>query len=188
MRWLVTAMLAGCGFEGMAAPIGEVSAPDAPALRCPDSYRGGYRVLTTAGTAIAHGDACAADAPGATHLAVVNDAAELATLAAAIAALELPHNSVWLGGVQASDAQTPDSGWLALDGAPLISAWGGAEPNDSDRDEDDHREQFARLERGRGYLGDSRVTDGNGAVCECDGQPIAERVRVVIDGYRASAR
>jgi hypothetical protein len=174
--WILA--LTGCGFGAPAAPQTIDDTVDAgfTVAQCPASYdvmgaASRYRLITTPGTVFAHGDACLADRAGSTHLAVIMN-------------LTLPRNTVWLGGVQAADANATDAGWIGLDGEPLIVAWGGQEPNDGGGTESDHREQFLRMSTDRAYLGDAAKTDQNGALCECDGQAISQAARALIEQYR----
>jgi hypothetical protein len=77
----------------------------------------------------------------------------------------------------------PLAGWLWLDGSPVTGGWSGIEPNDRDGRES-QEEQFARIENTKLYLQDSGGNTSSGALCECDGKPIAATAAVAISGNR----
>src|SRR4051812_30916837 len=174
----------GCGFETHASTgLGEQAAP-APdagveAASCPSSYGirlpgsgSAYRLIPDGRPAWTQSDACAADLPGATHLVVLDSRAELDGATALVGAptTALAGNAIWVGAVQQSSATQPTAGWLWLDGT-AVTGWGGAEPNDRGGQEN-HEEQFARIEKGKLYLQDSAGNSNSSALCECDGKPI----------------
>jgi hypothetical protein len=74
--------------------------------------------------------------------------------------------------VQLPAASRADEGWLGFDGRPMINRWAPSEPNDGTT-EADHTEQFARLDRARRALVDAPGNEDTGALCECDGIPLA---------------
>ena len=84
--------------------------------------------------------------------------------------------------MQQTSATLPTAGWLWLDGT-AVTGWGGIEPNDRDRKED-QEEQFARIEKTRLYLQDSAGGGNNSALCECDGKPIAPAAAAAITANR----
>ena len=161
-------------------------------LTCPAGYdiafppplSSRYRLIAAGQLAWTQSDACAADLSGATHLAVLETQDELDRVTALVAAptTALAGNSIWVGAVQQTSATLPTAGWLWLDGT-AVTGWGGIEPNDRDRKED-QEEQFARIEKTRLYLQDSAGGGNNSALCECDGKPIAPAAAAAITANR----
>jgi hypothetical protein len=197
MRVAWIALIAGCGFQAH-APLDEEAAPvpDAgfDAASCPASYGvtlpgsgSRYRLIPDGGPAWMQSDACAADLAGATHLVVLESAAELNGATALVAAPPAPlaGNAIWVGAVQQTTATLPAARWLRLDGS-AVTGWGGIEPNDRDGREN-QEEQFARIEKGKLYLQDSAGTGNNGALCECDGKPIAPAAADAIAANRPAS-
>jgi hypothetical protein len=195
VAWIV--LIAGCGFQAH-APLDEEAAPvpDAGggAASCPASYGvtlpgsgSRYRLIPDGHPAWTQSDACAADLAGATHLAVLKSTAELDGATALVAAPPTPlaGNAIWVGAVQQTTATLPAAGWLWLDGS-AVTGWGGIEPNDRDSREN-QEEQFARIEKGKLYLQDSAGTGNNGALCECDGKPIAPAAAAAITANRPAS-
>lgn len=194
VAWVV--LIAGCGFQAQPAP-GEsptAAGPDAAAFdhaQCPPNYNADlpgpsrYRLITEGHPAWEQSDACAGDRLGATHLIVLDSQDEIMRVAALVNAppTAITNSAIWIGAVQQRTAALPRDGWLRFDGEPLASGWNTGEPNDSNNTETDHREQFAKLQAGRTYFTDSAGTDTNGALCECDGQPIAQ---VALDAIAAN--
>jgi hypothetical protein len=181
--------------------------PDAsPAFECPASYDlalprlsgpSRYRLITTGAQAWQQSDACAQDLPGATHLVVLETSAELAAVQALVdhPPPAIVSTGVWVGGVQLSIATLPGDGWLGFDGRPLIGGpWyccqgdnnqPDFEPNDEDSKENG-LEQFVIIEFAKSGLQDSDGRNSKGALCECDGKPIAASAAGAVDGYRQS--
>lgn len=196
VAWIL--LIAGCGFQSH-APAGEQAAPvpDAglDAVTCPASYdiafppplTSRYRLIAAGQPAWTQSDACAADRSGATHLAVLETQAELDRVTALVAAptTALAGNAIWIGAVQQTPAAAPDAGWLWLDGT-AVTGWGRIEPNDRDEQED-HEEQFARIEKTKLYLQDSAGSGKNSALCECDGKPIAPAAAAAITANRPAS-
>jgi hypothetical protein len=166
--------------------------PDAgfDSARCPASYNAGlpgpsrYRLIAGGQPAWVQSDACAADLPGATHLAVLESQAELDAAAALLDALPTSGSTIWIGAVQQRTAVLPADSWLWFDGVPLTTGWSAGEPNDGGSGEADHRDQFVDLQQGRTYFTDSAGSDNNGALCECDGVPIAQAALDAITSNR----
>ncbi|HEY0477995.1 MAG TPA: hypothetical protein VGD37_10750 [Kofleriaceae bacterium] len=195
MRVAWVALIAGCGF--VAQPLqdnGAASAPDGAAFdyaSCPPSYTAPvagpsrYRLIPDGHPAWTQSDDCADDMPGFTHLAVLDSADELGRVSTMVnnPALVLAGTAIWVGIVQQRTATQPDQGWIRFDGAAMTSDWHMGEPNDAGGGEADHREQFVKLQRGRTYFTDSSGSDSNGALCECDGRPIAQ---VALDAIGAN--
>lgn len=211
MRVIGIVVLAGCGFQSQASaadavgpgqPIDAQVVPDAvPEVdavasfdyaRCPGSYTAAlpgptrYRVLIDGHRAWEQSDACNADLPGATHLVILETAAELHAVEDFLetASAGIARNSLWIGGVQRSTATRPDDAWLGFDGAPLPALWANNEPQDGGGTENDHREQFAMLEGKHDGLSDLDGNTNSGALCECDGKPLAAEVIGLIEANR----
>ncbi len=194
MRVAWIALIAGCGFEAH-APTDEQAAPVPDAgfdvATCPASYGvtlpgsgSRYRLIPDGHPAWTQSDACAADLPGATHLAVLDAQGELGSATSLVAATPtLAGNAIWVGAVQQATATLPTAGWLWLDGTAVTGGWGGAEPNDRNGQEN-QEEQFARIEKTKLYLQDSAGSGNNGALCECDGKPIAPAAEAAITANR----
>jgi Lectin C-type domain len=212
MRGVWVALVAGCGFHtagrAMDTGAGEPE-PDAPppidaaidaaiapidggfdVAQCPASYNAAlpgpsrYRLVVEAHEAWEHSDACARDLPGATHLVVLNSQAEQTAVATLVAAtVTLAGEAVWIGAVQLRSAARPNDGWLWLDGTALTTGWTNGEPNDIGNNEN-QEEQFVELEKARPTLNDSGGNVGNGALCECDGKPIAANAAAAIISNR----
>lgn len=197
IAWII--LVAGCGFRSQAGAV-EDNAPDAApnaapdasfAHTCPENYNlslpgfsgsSRYRLIIDGHPAWTQSDTCASDAPGATHLVVLETQNELNAVAALVNAppLGIAGNSVWVGGVQQRTAALPGDNWLRFDDAPLTSGWSGAEPNDKDNGEVDHAEQFIKIEKDKPYLQDTAGTGNYGALCECDGKPIGPNATAAI--------
>ena len=62
-----------------------------------------------------------------------------------VTAATTPVSSIWVGAVQQATAMQPLAGWLWFDGSPVTGGWSGVEPSNTSA----------------------------GALCECDGKPIA---------------
>jgi hypothetical protein len=197
MRVAGIVLIAGCGFQAH-APAGEEAAPVPDAgfdpASCPASYvalpgqiTSRYRLITAGHPAWTQSDACVADLAGATHLVVLETRNELDSVTALVAAptTALAGNAIWVGAVQQTTATLPDAGWLWLDGS-AVTGWGGNEPNDRDQQENQD-EQFARIEKTKLYLQDSAGTGSNGALCECDGKPIAPAAAAAITANRPAS-
>jgi hypothetical protein len=165
--------------------------------QCPASYDvalpgpSRYRLLTVAARGWEHSDTCAQDLSGATHLVILETSAEVASIQALVdhPPATIAANGVWVGGVQLKTATVPDESWLGFDGRPLINdSWydisGDHEPNDSNANEADHLEQFVSIVAGKSGLNDSDGSNARGALCECDGHPVAVSAAAAVAGYR----
>ena len=199
MRAICIVFIAGCGFHSPAGGADGTS-PDADTggsstLVCPASYdvRGlpgpsRYRLIKTGHPAWEQSDACNQDMPGATHLAVIETAKELADIDAYMRpGLGAEGDSLWIGAVQPPTAISPGDGWIGFDGAPLFNGWGGSEPNDhTDNNETNHEEQFIRVTRTspKTYFIDDGGDKSFGALCECDGKPISPAAALLVDSYK----
>ena len=192
VAWVI--LIAGCGFQ--AQPVGGQTGapPDAAAFdfaSCPPTYSADlpgpsrYRLIPEGRPAWTHSDDCADDMPGATHLVVLETLDETMRVAMLVNAppVVLAGNSVWVGTVQQVPATAPNQGWIWFDGQPLTMGWHNGEPNDRGAIED-RQEQFVKLEKNRTYFTDSSGTDSYGALCECDGAPIAQTARDAIAANR----
>jgi hypothetical protein len=188
VAWIV--LIAGCGFQAH-APADEQAAAVPDAASCPASYdlvfpapsSSRYRLITAGHPAWTQSDACAADLSGATHLVVLDSQDELDRVVALVAAATTPVSSIWVGAVQQITATLPAAGWLWFDDSPVTGGWGGVEPNDRD-DRENQEEQFARIEKTKLYLQDSGGNTSAGALCECDGKPIAPAAAAAIGASR----
>ena len=196
MRVAWVALIAGCGFPAQLAPNEAPTAalPDAgfDNARCPPSYNADlpgpsrYRLIPQGHPAWDQSDACALDLPGATHLVVLDSQDEIMRVAGLVNAPPAPiaGSAIWIGAVQPRTAISPSDGWIWFDGQPLASGWNTGEPNDGGNGEADHREQFVKLQAGRSYFTDAAGSDNNGALCECDGKPIAQSAADAITANR----
>jgi hypothetical protein len=194
MRVAWIALIAGCGFHGLAPVVEGASVADAgfDAATCPTSYDvalpgpARYRLIPDGHPAWIQSDACALDLPGATHLAVLTTSDEIAAVGALVTTPPRPiaGNAVFVGAVQQRTATQPGDGWLWFDGEPVTSGWGGAEPNDRGDGEADHDEQFVKIEKAKPYLTDTAGSDSNAALCQCDGKPIAASAASAITANR----
>jgi hypothetical protein len=201
MRFAWILLVAGCGFEspltGEPGGTGGTEEPSPPTdagfdyAQCPPSYNAAlpgpsrYRLIATGHSAWDHGTACSMDLPGATHLVVLETMTEFTNVKGLVdsaATNAIVHNAVWIGTVQPRAVTLPTEGWLALDGAPLITAWDLGEPNDGGN-EGDHNEQFVFYEHNRLGLADVPGNTNSGALCECDGKPIDPAVAALIASY-----
>jgi len=187
-----------CSVQQSCEPPGEDSpgSPDSgyDYALCPSSYNvqlpgpTRYRLVPEGQAAWTHSDTCNADLPGATHLVVLETMHEVMAVSGFVdtTPTTIAGNAVWVGGVQQRTAQLPDFDWLGFDGAPLIPAvWATGEPNDGSN-ESDHGEQFVVLERTRRYLADMPGSTSSGALCECDGKPVAPSAVAAITTNRQS--
>ncbi len=190
MRCAWVALVAGCGFQSaLPAPDGN-SGASFDVAQCPASYSvalpgpSRYRLIAAGNPAWIQSDACNADLPGVTHLVVLDSMQELSAVTALLDATSgIALDALWIGAVQPRTVSRADEGWLAFDGQPMISQWAANEPNDGTT-ETDHTEQFARLERARRALVDAPGNDSNGALCECDGRPLAASAASAIAASR----
>lgn len=156
---------------------------------CPASYdralQAGsrYRIVTTFATAWAQFDDCDDDLPGATHLAVLETAAEQTLVHTA----QVSANQYrwWIGAVQSPLATTTKDMWNWLVGEPIATtAWAANEPDDLDFSETDHQEQFAVSQQDTTGIVDIGGVTSAGALCECDGRATVAYVRGWVDAYR----
>lgn len=195
VAWIL--LIAGCGFQGR-APVGEGEAAPVPdagfdATTCPASYDvalpgpSRYRLITSGSPAWVQSDACAADLSGATHLVVLDSPDELSRVVSLVAmTTTLAGNAIWIGAVQQATAAQPGAGWLWFSGDAVTGGWGGVEPNDRDNKEN-QEEQFVRIEKTKLYLQDSGGSSNSGALCECDGKPIAPAAAAAITANRPAS-
>jgi hypothetical protein len=158
---------------------------------CPASYNlnlqlpgpSRYRLIFIGQTAGIQSDDCNDDLPGATHLVVLETMAEVIAIGNLVdTTTGIAGDDVWIGGVQLRNSPDPGANWLGFDGAPLIDAWAAGEPDDDTGE--GNNEQFVKVARTRNYLVDIEGTEPNGAVCECDGKPVAQNAVLAIDSNR----
>jgi hypothetical protein len=197
VRWGVLCLLAACGFESTLRQPGSIDAAedttkvdaavdaaiaDAPPFdvsMCPSTYnrmvaasQTRYRVIITDANFATHHASCNSDLPGRTHLVVFDSPAE-ATQVAAIAGAFF-----YLGGVQAPDSGSPNSGWFGFDGEPLVGTWDPGEPIDIDNVENNEQNLAgSELNAEHWDVGGAVVYN---AVCECDGNAIPPQVLTMI--------
>lgn len=197
-------VLCGCGSVASSAPDASNAPDTSGGAQCPASYditlsgMSRYRLITTGGRAWDQSTSCTRDQAGATHLVVLETASELASVQALVdtSATALAAG-VWVGGVQQHTATSPGDGWLGFDGQPLISgSWydgpgtngpPDVEPNDGDGTENG-LEQFVIIKPSNSQgikngLQDSQGGNSKGALCECDGKPIAAVAAAEISFY-----
>jgi hypothetical protein len=193
--WVV--FITGCGFHSPAgatdATSADLDAASSNSVQCPMSYNAPipgpsrYRLIYDGHRAWEHSDACNMDMPGATHLVVIETPKELDDVKRFVAnpGIGITKGGVFLGGVQLKTATSPDEGWLGFDGAPLFNGWGSSEPNDSgDGNEGNHQEQFVEMAQSTLFFIDVAGTDMFGALCECDGKPVAQNAADAIAANR----
>jgi hypothetical protein len=191
----------GAGHDAASGDGDAAVPPDA--LTCPPGYDvvlpsepSRYRLIKTGARGWEQSAACANDSHDATHLAVVETTAEIASIQMLVEqhGNEIAGTAVLIGGVQLNTATMPGESWLGFDDLPLISnAWsvGTTEPNDADGMEDTgasiHKEQFISIAAGKSGLNDADGGDMNnlkGALCECDGHRMAPNAATAVDSYR----
>jgi len=195
LAWTVA--LAGCSFSITASGPdagGPVDAPTDLAIDsfvppvCPPAYTltigsSKYAVTATNRMAWTQSDLCNGDLPGSTHLASLDTVGEAMQLRAQL--LVQPTQPVgsryFVGAVQDPLATTVGAGWVTFAGQPVdLALWSnfgvnGVEPDDNGNLVEDREEQLAVIDLTvtSGYLVDLSGLGNSGAVCECDGIPIA---------------
>lgn len=131
---------------------------------CPVDYVGGYRLITTAQSWRAAEADCEDDTAGLSHLVVIDNAGELATVNAALAALTA--GDVWVGVMR--DAPMPWVWRVVTGGNASYLPWEPGQPDNQSNDQ-----QVVTLIRASGLLRD--VSTGSStdraALCECDRRP-----------------
>lgn len=131
---------------------------------CPVDYVGGYRLITTAQSWRAAEADCEDDTAGLSHLVVIDNAGELATVNAALAALAA--GDVWVGVMR--DAPMPWVWRVVTGGNASYLPWETGQPDNQSGDQ-----QVVTLIRASGLLRD--VSTGSStdraALCECDRRP-----------------
>jgi hypothetical protein len=120
----------------------------------------GHRLLATAGLWLDAEHACELDAPGASHLVVIDDDAERALLATLIQALP---GDAWVGIVRDPGGQSPWPWRLVTGGAASFAPWEGSEPNNMSGNQ-----YVAVMRKTSGFLYDYGIDQSLYAVCECD--------------------
>lgn len=186
---LAVAAVAGCDRVFEIEDVGQVGLADVrtfDATRdCPPSYEAmspqtsRYRIVDVSQEAWVHNVACESDAPGLSHLAVIDTQGERVAL---LSALGTSGDYRWyVGAVQRGPAATPDAQWLWLNGSSFdANLWAEFEPDDADGIEDGS-EQFAMLQDGFTGMADFIGTNSQYALCECDGQPVTDEGRIALD-------
>lgn len=191
-------IVAGCSFTpGRLAPKTDDAAiadarsdvaidavPDAPrgfdaGLDCPTSYdvsigesSSRYRIITVEANFATQYAACNADLAGATHLASPETDTELTDIRTHLLGTFALSRKYYLGIVQPSNQATVDAGWIVYSGGPLPpNHWEIGEPEDAGGGEN-NAQNVSSLWVDTG-LTDSGGGVSYGALCECDGIPIA---------------
>jgi hypothetical protein len=196
---VVAVMLAGCGFSIQFGDNTPVDArTDATVDAAPDVGTDGkscpafYRVIGTGQYAVLdptsfrnHMIACASHG---THLAVIDDAQELADLVAFGRTVQgvNANSRFYIGLVQAPDQLEPDDNWIDFHDQDANDAlWatsGNNEPNDgADDNEGNHQEQVAALQLDREAIIDLAATENVRAYCECDDLAIGLKAQSYVD-------
>lgn len=187
---ILVAPLVACGFtpsgdvdgstddaaalDGPATDAGPLDAPpdaraiDARAIDapppCPVTYPGGYRVITASQSWRAAEADCEDDTAGLSHLAVIDDAVELAAINTALTAAGAP--DVWVGVMR--DAPQPWVWRVVTGGSASYLPWETGQPDNQSGDQ-----QVVSLMRASGLIRD--VSTGSStdraALCECDRRP-----------------
>ena len=167
MRVALFGMLAACGFRGPPATPNDGVALDAfsvdataDAAPCPSTYTGGYRFERMPHTWLEAERACEADAPGASHLVVINDDAERLVVGAAITA------DAYVGIVREPGGTSPWPWRYVTGGAATFALWEPIEPNNLSGDQ-----YIAAMRQTSQQLYDYGITTVGASMCECDGQP-----------------
>jgi hypothetical protein len=202
----IAAILAFTGCGKVTSNLSDASGGAFDHVQCPASYDAAlpgpsrYRLIVVGNRAWDQSDVCAQDLPGATHLVVLETVGELASVQALVdSSAATVAAGVWIGGVQKHTATSPGEGWLGFDGQPLIggswydgpgtSGQHDSEPNDGDGVENG-LEQFVIVKPSNNSPGtknglqDSDGFNSKGALCECDGTPIAAAAAAEINYYR----
>ncbi len=183
--------LASCSFHGQSVLIDDAGGPPFDPTTCPTNYvvvptlTSRYRLIIDGHPGWTQSDTCAADVPGATHLAVLGDLPETMAIQHLVDtfALGIAGSATYIGGIQVQNQHTPETGWLSITGGTMFAAWATGEPNDADGTENG-QEQFVALAIGRAYHVDYAGTSALGAVCECDGRRVSAEAAALIDAYR----
>ncbi|HEY4242112.1 MAG TPA: hypothetical protein VGM88_19975 [Kofleriaceae bacterium] len=110
---------------------------------------------------------CNDDSSGVTHLAAIDDAAEVAAL--------LPHltagNTYYVGATQQRDQAAPNVGWIEItDATSFYASWRTGQPDDSNNAEN-NSQNFAVLSTD-GFFDDFDGNTSRSFLCECDDKPI----------------
>jgi hypothetical protein len=186
---------AGDGLAGTCigeAPIPDDSGIDAAPFDislCPKSYNrelgpdvaSKYRLITSRANVWAQAAACKADLPGATHLVVIGNTAEMDALRADLPLF--PPLTAFVGVVQDPAAQGAAGGWIHFDGRAVSGLWTGPEPDNQQMPEASFHANVAILSTGLGTgLEDTQGTQTQGAFCECDGNPVHPMAQAFLDG------
>ncbi|MEZ4404588.1 MAG: C-type lectin domain-containing protein [Kofleriaceae bacterium] len=160
-------------------PPGDAPSPDAEALDAPPidavpidaapmcpGYVGGYRFVATSQSWRAAEADCEDDAPGRSHLVVIDDTTELVVVAAIAAANT---RDVWVGVVRdGTDSTSPaDWAWRWVTGGPATYLpWETGQPNNAGG-----FQLVVELGWTTGRLKDVGTAVADAAICECDGRP-----------------
>jgi hypothetical protein len=194
----------GCGFRIEAVPdgsIGDAAIDGAdidamvpgfdPGRDCPGSYplsipatvtTSRYRVILATALYWPHEQACLADRPGSTHLASPDSMTELLGLELAVSGNVGAR--FYIGGIQSPSALTPTADWITFGGADLLqTAWHvpETEPDDGGDQIENQGQQILILDPALDYLHDATGITAYGAICECDGLPVAPKARMYVD-------
>ena len=189
LAWVTALLTAACSFTPAGdAPGDDVAADapdgDAPPARdardvdaaidarpvdapppCPATYTAGYRSITTA---VSWRDAerdCEDDAPGLTHLVVIDDATELVTVNGLVSASSV--GDAWVGVVRDPAATQAEWRWRWVTGGTAsFLPWEADQPDNASGNQ-----LVVVLIAGSGQLRDIDISQVRNAVCECDRRP-----------------
>lgn len=127
-----------------------------------------YRWIAVNRTWPAHRQDCEDDLVGATHLVVLDSAAEAQQIAAASSSMYYH-----VGAAQAPNQASVQAGWTTLTGEPVpASMWHAGQPNDSNGSENDQQDRASVNTLDGPLLQDVEASFSTHAVCECDGKPV----------------
>lgn len=174
LRMLALGTLAACriNFD----PVVDERCPASYSVSAPSSFSR-YRIQSNVGTFAQSHASCLADAPGATHLAVFDSEQEMLDIGARLVSIapQPERGRFYVGVVQPLGQMAVDANWLQFDGTPVDPVlWNNGEPQDLD-DVEDEVEQVAVI-NATSHLLDVSGKIVYGAVCECDGEPLAPSV------------
>lgn len=187
---------AGDGLAGMCVDAvlvdGGVDAIDAAPFDtsvCPQTYNrtiaskpaSRYRVITSTANVWTQAATCKADLAGATHLVVLDDAMEMDELRAILSPIPIPIPA-FVGVVQDPAATMPAQGWVHFDGRLAIDLWSSPDPDNNGTPETERRANVADMDSVRDGIHDTLGTQREGAICECDGNPVHPMAQAYLDG------
>jgi hypothetical protein len=177
-RLVLVGLLAGCGFsipgttgDGVSSDArGDDGTADSSAdaeidaaRDCPMTYTATYRREAIVRTWLDAEKTCEADAPGITHLVVIDDDAERVAIATLVAGLP---GDAWVGIVRDPGGVAPWPWRKVTGGAAIYAPFESTEPNNMSGDQ-----YTVVMRQSSQLLYDYGVGQLVYAVCECDGRP-----------------